>query len=171
MLLFSLFSYSLSFCCFFMSSFHLFFFFFSYFLPFFLLFYEACVGRRGCLYIEGEGATVRATNRNYRSRNKSSANVCHCRCVYVTCTDVICDNSNNFLCIHNTYHVVAYFHYVLSMGDVFASIVRFIKKYPLFTGLTLNLKWLKAQFTIMFVGVNTTFFSQNFLRLAGMSRQ
>ena len=44
------------------------------------------------------------------------------------------------------------------VGAVFAIIGGFVQWFPLFTGLTINPKWLKAQFAVIFVGVNSTFF-------------
>jgi len=86
-------------------------------------------------------------------------------------TGIVLSNAGINAVMHDTYYVVAHFHYVLSMGAVFSIFAGWYYWIGKITGLAYPEELGQVHFWLFFFGVNLTFFPMHFLGLAGMPRR
>jgi len=86
-------------------------------------------------------------------------------------TGVMLANSAVDVTFHDTYYVVAHFHYAMSLGALFGVFTAFYYWIPKMSGYMYSETLGKIHFWLFFVGTNLTFFPQHFLGMAGMPRR
>lgn len=86
-------------------------------------------------------------------------------------TGVVLANSGIDVALHDTYYVVAHFHYVLSMGAIFSIFAGIYYWFNKITGVEYSEVLAQIHFWVFFIGVNITFFPMHWLGVAGMPRR
>jgi cytochrome c oxidase subunit 1 len=86
-------------------------------------------------------------------------------------TGVVISNAGIDRALHDTYYVVAHFHYTMSLGATFGIFCGWYYWFPKMSGYLYSEPLAKLHFWLTFIGVNIIFFPQHFSGLAGMPRR
>jgi hypothetical protein len=86
-------------------------------------------------------------------------------------TGIVLSNSSLNLFFHDSYYVVAHFHYVLSLGAVFGIFLSFFFAFPFFFNISMSYLYHSIFFILVFIGSNLVFFPLHFLGLWGLPRR
>jgi cytochrome c oxidase subunit 1 len=86
-------------------------------------------------------------------------------------TGVVLANTGVDRSLHDTYYIIAHFHYVMSLGSVFGIFAGWYYWFPKITGYSYSELLGKIHFYVSFVGANILFFPMHFLGLSGMPRR
>lgn len=87
------------------------------------------------------------------------------------CTGIVLANASVDTLVHDSYYVVAHFHYVLSIGAIFSIFAAFYYYLPTISGVCIHSLGSKLHFILFFTGVNFTFMTIHLPGLAGMPRR